>query len=218
MSVPFVDIHTHHHRSNALSIFNAKNMEDVMVANSKVSVGIHPWYIDLKSVETSLIKLKSLVRNEKVVAIGECGLDRLTNVDMNLQKEILKKQMKLSLEVNKPLIVHCVRAFDEIIQMKLELNYTLPIIIHGYNNNAIIANRLLKNGFYLSFGKAIMNENSNASKIISTIPIEKLFLETDDSEISIEDIYNAAAKCINVEPELLKINIYKNYNRVFTHE
>ena len=62
MSVPFVDIHTHHHRSNALSIFNAKNMEDVMVANSKVSVGIHPWYIDLKSVETSLIKLKSLVK------------------------------------------------------------------------------------------------------------------------------------------------------------
>ena len=102
--------------------------------------------------------------------------------------------------------------------MKLELNYTLPIIIHGYNNNAIIANQLLKKGFYLSFGKAIMNENSNPSKIISTIPIEKLFLETDDSEISIENIYNAAAKCINVEPELLKINIYKNYNRVFTHE
>ena len=102
--------------------------------------------------------------------------------------------------------------------MKQELNYTLPIIIHGYNNNTIIANQLLKNEFYLSFGKAIMNENSNASKIISTIPIEKLFLETDDSEISIEDIYNAAAKCINVEPELLKIDIYKNYNRVFTHE
>ena len=218
MSVPFVDIHTHHHPSDALSIFNAKNMEDVMVANSKVSVGIHPCYIDLNSVETSLIKLKSLVRNENVVAIGECGLDRLTNVDMKLQKEILKKQMKLSLELNKPLIVHCVRAFDEIIQMKLELNYTLPIIIHGYNNNAIIANQLLKKGFYLSFGKAIMNENSNPSKIISTIPIEKLFLETDDSEISIENIYNAAAKCINVEPELLKIDIYKNYNRVFTHE
>jgi len=218
MSIPFVDIHTHHLRSDALSIFNATNMEDVMVANSKVSVGIHPWYIDLNSVEDSLLKLKRLVRNEKVVAIGECGLDRLTNVDMKLQKEILKKQMELSLEENIPMIVHCVRAFDEIIQMKQELNYTIPIIIHGYNNNAIIANQLLKNGFYFSFGKAIMNENSNASKIISTIPIEKLFLETDDSEINIEEIYSAAAKCINVELELLKIKIYKNYIRVFTHE
>ena len=116
------------------------------------------------------------------------------------------------------MIIHCVKAFDELIRIKKELNVRVPMIVHGYNNNKQIAAKLLENNFYFSFGKALLKEDSNASKIISTIPIGQLFLETDDTDIPIKSIFEKASHYLQMNEAALKEKIYLNFKRIFTNE
>ena len=98
------------------------------------------------------------------------------------------------------------------------MNVNVPMIVHGFNNNEQIAKELIKNGFYLSFGKALLQENSNATKAIQLSSIDSIFLETDDADISIKAIFEVASKLLNIEEPLLVQHIYSNFKKVFKHE
>ena len=91
------------------------------------------------------------------------------------------------------------------------------MIVHGFNNNKEIALQLLKSGCYFSFGKALLIKDSNASQVISIIPSDRLFLETDDADTTIENIYSAASNILNLETETLKKIISANFKNVFLH-
>jgi TatD DNase family protein len=116
------------------------------------------------------------------------------------------------------MIIHCVKAFNELIRIKKENKVSVPMIIHGFNNNEQIAEQLLKENFYLSFGKAILINNSNAQKVFKNTGIEKLFLETDDSDVSIKSIFDKAAELKGMSVEELKEKIYLNFKTIFDHE
>ena len=85
------------------------------------------------------------------------------------------------------------------------------MIVHGFNNSPMIAQILLEKGFYLSLGFAILQENSNAAQILSQIPLEKLFFETDDKDISISEIYEKASFIIKTPLNKLEDIIFANY-------
>ena len=85
--------------------------------------------------------------------------------------------------------------------------------LHGFNNNISIANELLASGFYLSFGKALFNPSMES--VFSKIPSDKIFLETDDSDYEIEDIYKKAAQIKNTSIEQLSLQIMQNSKTVF---
>ena len=114
----------------------------------------------------------------------------------------------------KPLIIHCVSAFQELIAIKKELSITVPIIIHGFSKNEILANQLIREGFYLSFGKYLI-KNPELKNVFKQLPLNQVFLETDTIEETIEDVYTLAASYKEIEVETVKIQLLKNFKFVF---
>ena len=114
------------------------------------SAGIHPWYINES--KTQFEELLVLVKNQKCLAIGECGLDKLCSSPFGQQMEVFKKQIELAEKLQKPLIIHCVKAFDELLKIKKSSKTGVPWVIHGFNQKNEMAKQLLAQGFYFSFG------------------------------------------------------------------
>lgn len=217
---PFLNFHTHNFppTPDEKSIYNLMIEEiDVIVKvrNNWISAGIHPWYIKMEDWQKDLQTLKKWIDNEQIIAIGECGLDRLAQVSIAQQLLVFDAQIKLAEQVQKPVIIHCVRAFNELIQWKIQNKPLIPLIIHGFNNKQEIAQQLLAHGFYFSLGTVLVNPNSNASKVIKLIPIERLFLENDDRETPIETVYEAAANHLEISISELKNQIWANFATVF---
>ncbi len=213
--------HTHHSekQANEQIIYNLiipETEEELErfpteLPKSWLSAGIHPWYISANNQKLQLEKLTQLAHYQDIKFIGECGLDRLKGSPLPLQENIFIKQIRIAEEVKKPMIIHCVKCFNELISIKKIVRPKVPMIVHGFNNNVEIAKSLLERGFYLSFGAALMNDESNAAKVLQQIPLEKLFLETDDKAISIQDIYQKASFLLNISLNTLKDVIFANY-------
>ena len=187
-----------------------------MSADTYFSLGIHPWFIECQDIDLAIETFKAYGNHPKLLAIGECGLDRTINTDLSLQTLVFRRQIELSEQLHKPLIIHCVRAFNELIQIKKSVNTSVPWIVHGYNNKPESARQLLKHDCYLSLGKALLNRQSNATQVLAILPLDRLFLETDDAnDISISAIYTAAAKITGLTADALRQQIFSNFKRVF---
>src|SRR5690606_5434719 len=144
-------------------------------------------------------------------ALGECGLDKRIKTSIDVQKKMLIPQLLLAEKYKKPVILHCVAAYQEIIRIKKELKLTVPLIIHGFSKNAQVAKSLWSNGFYLSFGKYLLL-NPELENVLKTVPPEQIFLETDTMEQRIFDVYSKAQ---NILEKDVKVFITENYHRVF---
>lgn len=162
--------------------------------------------------------MDTITRNRRCIAIGECGLDKAIDTDFELQQKIFCEQIQIANEVQKPLMIHCVKAFNELTACLKKMNNTVPVIIHGFNNNQNIANDLLKHGYLLSFGKALMDDGSNASEVIKHVGRKNFFLENDDSNVSIRDIYKRASEILGIEEQFLQEQLKSNYQRIFKEE
>ena len=150
----FFNLHTHKFTNNSevLELVNQYPWEfDETIPN--YSIGIHPWYIDENRLESDLKTIDEKLQLKECLALGECGLDKRIEVPMQLQIEVFEKQIALAEKHQKPLVLHLVAAFQELIEIKNRLKISVPIIIHGFSKNEQVANELIKNGFYLSFGK-----------------------------------------------------------------
>jgi TatD DNase family protein len=217
-----LNLHTHHSEKQADEqiIFNLiipeseealEKFPEETPTNTWLSVGIHPWYISETNQKLQLEKLRKLSHYQDIKFIGECGLDRLNGSPLPLQEEIFIKQIRIAEEVKKPMIIHCVKCFNELISIKKIVRPKVPMVIHGFNNNLEIAKSLLERDFYFSLGAAILNEESNAAKVLQQISLERLFLETDDKAISIQKIYEQASFLLNIPLNTLEDVIFANY-------
>lgn len=216
----FLNFHTHNFQPKLdeksiynLLIQNAKEFDSLQ--NDWISVGIHPWYADAENWESQLRLVEKMAVHEKVLAIGECGLDRLISLPLDKQLMIFEIQVKIAECVQKPVIIHCVRAFNELLQWKKQTKNTVPLIVHGFNNKPEIARQLVAHGFYFSLGVALLQTNSNAVKVLKIIPLTRLFLENDDKDILIESVYEAAAIHLEMTVSTLKTQIWANFAAVF---
>ncbi|WP_443944980.1 TatD family hydrolase [Pedobacter sp. AW1-32] len=212
----FLDIHTHRseQENNVLAIrsFSLGHDFDVSKDGKSISIGLHPWYTDNLNVEENMRVLAELSKQDCIKMIGECGLDRLKGNPLPEQISILKKQILLAEELHKPVILHCVRAFSELIAIKKQLEPTVPLIIHGFTKNELLAQQLIDNGFHISLGAAVFKENSAAAKLVQQLDL--FFLETDDSEISIKEIYIQTANLRNCTINELKALIFANWKKL----
>lgn len=179
------------------------------------SYGLHPWNIDAASSDEYIRKLEIKANEKRCIAIGECGLDKLSKVPFELQETVFVEHIRIANHYQKPLIIHCVKAFNELVNC-LNLNDNkVPVIIHGFNNNENIARVLLDNGCYFSFGKALLGYESNAAKAIRNIGRKNFFLETDDSDFSIKYIYKKASEILGIDEEILQQQIQSNFENIF---
>lgn len=198
----YYDLHTHHVPAHP---------EDVAVVNTVVgtgyrSVGIHPWYI--YNVEEQLAELRRQAVQPGVVAIGETGLDKLADTPLQLQQEIFKTSASLAEDLGLFVIIHCVKAWDELIALKKELKPRMPWVIHGFRGNAVLAAQLIRQGFYLSFG-----DRFNPEALRAAWP-DRLFAETDDRQIDIRSVYNTLSNSLNLPPEQFAVQIAGNVHEI----
>jgi TatD DNase family protein len=153
--------------------------------------------------------LNEIASNPRIVAIGETGLDKLKGPSFEVQIPVFKKHIELSEKLAKPVIIHCVKAWEELIQIKKETKPTQPWIIHGYRGKPELTQRLLQEGFLFSIGDQI-NVDS-----MQLIPIDALFCETDEDEMSIREVYLQASRAVNVDLEAFADSIATNIRRIF---
>lgn len=210
----FINTHTHTQLYDAkIEVVNLGL--DAADKTNHYSYGLHPWHIDPATCRDQLDTLRRIVHEKRCLAVGECGLDKLSSVDFELQEEIFTEQIKIANSVGKPLIIHCVKAFNELINC-LNLNdNNVPVVIHGFNNNENIARVLVNEGYYFSFGKALLGYDSNASKAIIKVGRKRFFLETDDADISIKYIYKKASDLLMIDEEIVKQQLQSNFETVF---
>ncbi|QES87928.1 TatD family hydrolase [Rhizosphaericola mali] len=196
---------------DVVAIRNVQISEDSALGKYQ-SIGIHPWNVQA-DFETELAILEEKITSDAIIAVGECGLDRLHFETFELQKKVFQQQITFANKYQKPLIVHCVKAFSECLQL-LSLA-KVPVIIHGVNNKWDSIAAFVDRGYFLSFGAAILKVNSISRKILPQIPIHQLLLETDDTDISIQSIYQTAASLLTIDSEAFNLQIESNFHKIF---
>lgn len=213
--IQYYDIHTHSTASqgDCFSIRNIhQNFSDIN-STMPCSVGLHPWYPDtFADGKSALIQAATL---PSVMAIGECGLDKLCDTDWSLQLTVFEQQIRLAQRIRKPIIIHCVRAFDEVLATLKNNKITVPVVFHGFNKKQELAGKLLQQGYYLSFGAAILKPLSPAASTLANTPTDRYFLETDDSDVCISDLYLHAASVRGVQLTTVVANIASTFKKVF---
>ena len=187
-----IDIHTHNAQTPAQTID---------------AVGIHPWH----AVEGDLSLVEDAI--DKVDAIGEIGLDFACDIDCETQISIFRAQLAIAERLHKPVVLHCVRAFEE--TMKEVGKYDLKaVIFHGFIGSKEQAQRAVYQGFYLSFGERTFRSPKTIEALRST-PLSQLFVETDESSTPIEEIYAKIAELRGIPTTELITAAEENYNRIF---
>lgn len=210
----YIDIHTHHARMG-LSVLNRHDNFEQAEDGVLCSLGLHPWYLSGAVFDEQLRQLEQYAQLDNVLAIGECGLDKVTKTEWTLQVRAFTAQVTLANRLNKPLIIHCVRAYEELLRLLKEHHVNVPVIFHGFNKSLQVAERILAAGYFLSFGAALQNERSHASAAITHVPTGRLFLETDDAPGSIKDIYKTASILLKTDVDALNLQLQKNFHTVF---
>ncbi|MDE5610529.1 MAG: TatD family hydrolase, partial [Odoribacter sp.] len=165
--------------------------------------------------ESRLATIRQEAKEGRIVAVGECGVDRNAPVAMDWQMDLFQRQAEIAAEYGLPLIVHGVRAIPEIIGVHNRCRASGKWVLHGFNNRQEILTDVLQHGFYISAGRHVLNAESNIYRLLPEIPDDRLFLETDNSDMAIEDIYRAVAERKGVSVEELQRMVRANFERVF---
>ncbi len=211
----FFNFHTHKFTNlpNILELVN-QYPQDFSASIPFYSIGIHPWYIVEDRIEADLKIIEEKLQTANCLAIGECGLDKRIEIPLDQQIIVFKKQLTLAEKYRKPVVIHCVAAFQEVSEIKKEMKISVPMIMHGFSKNTQTANQLIKEGFYLSFGKYLL-KNPELKTIFQQIPNDRFFLETDTVEESIKQVYDLAAEYKNLNIKELQEVISSNFKDVF---
>lgn len=178
------------------------------------SIGIHPWFIVEERLESDLDILERKLQETNCLAVGECGLDKRIAIPIELQQLVFEKQLLFAQKYNKPVVLHCVAAFDELIATKKKLNITVPMIVHGFSKSEQLAKQLVSNGFYISFGKYLLL-NPELETVFKSVPVDKIFLETDTILENITAVYVLAAKYKGISILEMQELIKHNFHKVF---
>ncbi|WP_026714853.1 TatD family hydrolase [Flavobacterium daejeonense] len=211
----YFNLHTHQFTNDAeiLELVNQYPQEfDSSISN--YSIGIHPLFIDENRLESDFQILEQKISSPACLAIGECGLDKRSETAFEIQLKVLERQLLLAEKFQKPVVIHCVLAFQELVELKNRLKITTPIIIHGFSKKEQLAKQLLNNGFYLSFGKNLLR-NPELEAVFVKTSNDRFFLETDMVEEGIREVYALAAKYKKISIEDLQQLISENVKTVF---
>lgn len=200
-----LDLHTHTLTMSSEAIINAASPDYALTSGGIYSVGVHPWELVEGNSDKLFGCVETSAQDERVAAIGECGIDMLRGGILFRQMLMFRKHVELSERLRKPLIIHCVRAHDIIASLRREMMPDMEWVIHGFRGKPGVAEILLKSGCSLSFG-----EYFNAESLKLT-PAKNLFAETDESTLSIEEIIRRLSDSYGKD---LQPNIKANMQRL----
>lgn len=188
-----LDIHTHHVPPQPEGIISVSVDDFCPIEGQLYSIGIHPWDTEKNIPAEVWVKLEKIASLPQVVAIGECGIDKLKGGPMFRQLIVLQKHIDLSEKIGKPLILHDVKAHDIIVGVKKDSQPKQNWAVHGFRGKPTVAKMLTDVGIYLSFG-----EKFNPQTPV-TVPLDKILVETDESPLSIYEIIANLSANMNQE-------------------
>jgi TatD DNase family protein len=215
----YINIHTHGGKSSP-GIFIVENLmahEGIKPQDfpeTAFSLGIHPWFLNEGNSGELLDFVKDNAANSFVIALGEAGFDKLRGPSPELQNRVFREQVEIAGSLSKPVFIHCVKAWDELLAAQKSIRPKTKMIIHGFRGNTELAAQLLSKGFYLSFWFDFIIRPESAL-LIRSLPRDRIFLETDGADIDIKKIYEKVALDFGVSVDELKRIILENFNNVF---
>lgn len=204
------DVHTHKFDKSSNSLQNV-NFE--LPEEGYFTAGMHPWS-ENEITTSDLEQLERLAYHPRCVAIGEIGLDKTKGLELEKQRQTFIKQLSIAEKYNLPVILHCVKYWNELHQLRSNLKPTSTWIIHGFSKAALLEN-VLKNGYFVSIGSQILT-NRSLQQVIQQVPIDRLFLETDCAHHTIDEIYQKVAQLKGLELEVLENQLEINIRTIFT--
>ena len=231
-SFTYFDSHTHQkYKEEDIAFirnaFHHLSYERLSALPYSFSIGIHPW--DVKANYHAAFELiKQTATHPQCKAIGECGLDYFIKTDKSLQAEVFKLHISLRAseykvevfklhialaeQLQKPLIIHCVRAYHDLLPMLK--NTSVPVVLHQYQGSLELTKTLTAPNLYFSFGKQLFRENFDTA-LLEIIPITQILFETDTMPMHIEEVYLKASTLLDVEFEELRQQVNSTAQKIF---
>ncbi len=215
----YIDIHTHDAKpaDDVFAVENLmahENLKPENIAARAFTAGIHPWHLNENNRGQLLEYIHNIAASPGLIAFGEAGFDKLRGPSVELQKSTFAEQVKIADENRKPLVIHCVRSWDELLAAHKNLKPVTPWLVHGFRGKKELALQLIKKGMYLSFWfDFVLRQES--SDLIRFLPKERIFLETDGADADIREIYRKVSVDLAIDVDELKIIILNNYNILF---
>lgn len=217
MSAPYINLHTHHtpQATEDCRVIVSHSLQECSTfpghPHIYYSLGLHPWYKEILT-DDSLTKMEQVLRTTpRIIALGEAGLDRVCSTDYSLQLRFFERQIELSETLRLPLIIHLVKAQDELLRLHKLYHPTCPWVIHGFRGKAPVAAQLLEKGMYLSFGRHFHPES-----LALALEQKQAFLETDDlPNLSIQEVYTHACQALSLDELTLRTELYQQAQQLF---
>ena len=212
-----VDIHTHNPRPGVPSIVDISGSGDFAFGEvGWFSVGIHPRYIT-DDWEGVLAKVADAAARGNCAAIGECGLDKFAAAPLELQKKVFEAQLVVAKDFAKPVIVHCVRLYSEVIGVLKKNGFMNPVVFHGYNGNEAVTAQLLKmpNVYFSYSNSAFSTPETSGAKSLPLMPVSRILTETDcDGASDLAATVQKIADKKEMDASSLQNIVYENFMRI----
>ncbi len=218
-SIPYVDIHTHLPRAEkeTITVQNIFPGEGLAAFSGRnfYSVGLHPWHIKTpRGNDKMLAQVEEALELDHVIFVGEAGLDKRSKTSFKEQGRVFEAQAFMAEEYRKPLIVHCVKAYSEVLEVHEKMSPKMTWIFHGYNGSIEITRQLAARNFLFSFGSALFLPGAKAIGSFKILPLNKIFFETDEHEGEVWHMYNQGACLKSIPEEEIAMAVWDNFNRI----
>ena len=208
-----LDINNNSNLKNVINVsLNSETAkESIIISNSNAkfysAIGIHPLYVENQSIND----LYDIALNEKVVAIGEIGLDT-TKDNIELQKKYLIEQISIANSLNLPVIINANNSNKLVIE--IFERYIKPkegCVFHCFQPNMDDLDYLVKNNYYISFAGRITYKNAKKSvEVAKSVPNDLFLVETDSPYISPEPVRNLVNQSSNIKYIIEKLALIKD--------
>lgn len=222
-TTPYVDFHTHQRVAVGVEVLNVDALDEVAVARAcevglPFSVGVHPWRADVaeEQLQEAYSRIEKCVRTAGFVAVGECGLDWVSVVPRATQLVVFEQLLKLAHRLSVPVVLHCVRAFEEVVQSLRKWGVE-RVVFHSFIGSAQQAERVAREGYFCSFSPRSL-ASSRTCEAISRVAPSAIFIESDESAEPIASIYKRVAELRDCSIEELQQIVYDNYKRLINND
>ena len=215
----YINIHTHN-SIPASGIFAVETlmahekMQPDNLEGRTYTAGIHPWYLNKNNHQELLEFIYQTAGNENLIAIGEAGFDKLRGPSMELQRSAFEEQVIIARRHRKAVVIHCVKAWDELLASHRNLKPETSWLVHGFRGKKELASQLLSRGMFISLWFDFVMRPESA-ELIRFLPRERIFLETDGADVDIGEIYRKVSNDLAIPVDELKKLILNNFNLLF---
>ena len=176
--------------------------------NLYASVGVHPSYVD----DSDHNSLNNLYENEKVIAVGEIGLDFYwRNDNKMLQEKVFEEQLLKAIKLNLPVIIHTRNSFRETFDIVKKYQGKLKGVFHCFSGNLAEAIEVINAGFYIGIdGPVTFKKSNELHEIVKKVPLDKILIETDSPYLTPEPYRGKTNEPANVYYVAKKIAELRN--------